>query len=232
MLSQLSSLDISNNHISSFQHLPNLFIASLYANNNCFTSFKHFPHILPMLKILQIENNQIASFDDLPYLPSLLWFYISNNCITSIPNRSFSNDISLIDIQNNPIIDCKIHLSNFKKLSIYTNYFIGDDDKAIEMILSRDLEEHKDAIIKNENKEDVLIAKLFIGCISNCNISAFTFAIKNNIYIKLCKDFILEHKEFIESLCLKYDNTMSNETLLHIKIESKLVIKNGDKFFM
>jgi hypothetical protein len=233
-----------NNRIESFKHFPHLlFLRELHLDGNRISNFEHFPSLFNRKYHLHIsiQNNRITSFKGFPTILHLSELNVRNNQITSFEHFNFI--VKYIVIHDNPITSYKgISLENFKKTSMYGNFSEYLDD-VLEKVISRDINEHKEAIIKNENEEDVFVAELAVKLYSNHSVDALCFLIQNNLkkeytFEEIENNIMLENlymiisnKDFIESICLKYDNDVSKEMVKYIKEISKKKLENGDAIY-
>jgi hypothetical protein len=199
--------------------------------NNTISSLKEFP-LLSQLIRLDLINNRISSFKDIPSFSKLKTLNLNNNQITSFDDFPHLPRLTTLNVENNPIISFKgISMFTFKKTSFHW-YFDEYSRDIVKKVISRDLEEHKDVIIKNTNEDDVLAAKLFLKFISRYNLHAAIFLIENNIKIVENNLLLIQNKDIIEKVCLKCQNEISKELLDYMHRSSKRIIKNGDIIFI
>jgi hypothetical protein len=238
MLPRLMHLYLQHNQIQSFIHLPHFpMIQSLYLFKNIITSFKHLPNF-SYLRSLLVHYNNIKSFQYLPNFPNIEELYIDNNQISSFEYFPQLKNLTVINFRNNNLLSYKeLSIDFFKKSNIY-RYFLKDcnvSDEIIEIFISKDLKEHRKAIIKNESEEDVIAGRLYELYASNISVDSnafILFVIKYNIKYDLVRKYgnknIDDNKDFIESVCLKYNNDTSKKILEYIRRNSKKKMENGD----
>jgi hypothetical protein len=248
----LTHIELQNNQIESFEHLSDLpNIIFLWLQNNAIESFQYFPDA-PNLYEIHLENNRIYSFQYLPTLPSLRNFYLENNNISSFKYAIFPQ-IQILSVDNNPITSFEyfpnvfplyvfcmenvpiisykgISLNSFKRSSICKSRYEDMTDDFIECFISRDLEEHQDAIIKNENENEISAAKSFIYFYSLhvTSIELLMFAIQYDIKIHISFNILFENREYIEKWCKKHDTSFSRSIMYKIQDRSKKTMHNGD----
>jgi Leucine-rich repeat (LRR) protein len=69
-------------------------------------STAHLPELslLPCLQVLDLSGNELSTLADLPFMPSLRCFHVSNNSIVSIFGLEDSvSNLEILDISGNPL---------------------------------------------------------------------------------------------------------------------------------
>jgi hypothetical protein len=260
-LCDLTHLNLNDNRLISFEHFPSLSKKNdpylmISLQDNQISSFKHFP-IISRVREISLQGNKIDSFEHFPILKNLIYLNLESNYITSFEhfpkclyllniNVKYNNIRKLqhipkifrlkqIYLQYNPITSCKgLSVSDFIKTSIYIdidkNNFISND--VFHDLILKDFEEHKISIIKDTNEKEKMLCKLFIALFSDYSIEVILFAIQYDVSIHLNKELIFNNREYIETMCLKYDNDTSKKILEFINNNSKRKMRNGDKIFV
>jgi Leucine-rich repeat (LRR) protein len=254
----LVTLSLKFNEIESFEYMPSFpKLEWLYLHGNDFTSFENFPH-LPKLRECDISDNYFISFNGISlenFRATSIYTKFFKECLRE---KGFSDGMNIVEMnddyarlglrQNVEIPQQIVEMSDdytrvsqrldlnidiITLIAIRHNTIISQFNTVLSKLITRDINEHKEAIIKNENEEDILIGTLFISyCVYILHsLDMLLFAIENNIQIKYTKDIILENAELLYESCLKHNNVISKEIILFMKDNGKTKMQNGDAFF-
>ena len=111
-LTQLTSLDLSNNELSSLSGLENLSnLSSLDLRNNQLSSLEGLGQ-LSNLSYLDLRNNQLSSLEGLEQLSNLSSLDLGFNQLSSLEGLGQLSNLSSLDLDNNQLSNIFRRLSN------------------------------------------------------------------------------------------------------------------------
>jgi len=118
-LTQLTSLDLSNNELSSLsglEYLSNL--SSLSLSDNKLSSLEGLGQ-LSNLSSLSLRNNQLSSLEGLGQLSNLSSLYLDNNEFTHLPDELFNlAKLERLDVDDNPITSPPVEQLELRRGSV------------------------------------------------------------------------------------------------------------------